>query len=388
MAAILLPRRITVSIGALVLLIFLYLLVGNALNTKILKKLIEKIDNFEKKIENLIQLKDEILRKTANDDIESRLDHLIKLGNLKETVQETLNNNLQAKQQNSGEASGSPPDEKSGYKNYQTFHDKNLKRGVPELLLKEIEKSDLTIEQLETHCHKDWFSQPSILPYDMQGKPTGNIYFSQANQDKFVDQYFKQKRNGVFLEVGAGDGIVFSNSLFFERERNWTGLLIEPTRYLFERLLKVHRKAYAVNACLSVEKHISLVKFYGADLLGGIEKVMEGPMLNRAKAAAPHVKATDTLCIPVYSLLEAINMLHINFFSLDVEGAELEILKTIPFAKVKIDLFLIEYAIPGGGTREKLNALNKFFENLGTYKQVQVTGQDVVFALKENETSK
>ena len=188
------------------------------------------------------------------------------------------------------------------------------------------------------------------------------------------------------MEVGAGDGIVFSNSLFFERERNWTGLLIEPTRYLFERLLKVHRKAYAVNACLSVEKHISLVKFYGADLLGGIEKVMEGPMLNRAKAAAPHVKATDTLCIPVYSLLEAINMLHINFFSLDVEGAELEILKTIPFAKVKIDLFLIEYAIPGGGTREKLNALNKFFENLGTYKQVHVTGQDVVFALKENET--
>ena len=121
MAAMLLPRRITVSIGALVLLIFLYLLVGNALNTKILKKLIEKIDNFEKKIENLIQLKDEILRKTANDDIESRLDHLIKLGNLKETVQETLNNNLQAKQQNSGEASGSPPDENQATKTIKHF---------------------------------------------------------------------------------------------------------------------------------------------------------------------------------------------------------------------------------------------------------------------------
>ena len=41
------------------------------------------------------------------------------------------------------------------------------------------------------------------------------------------------------------------------------------------------------------------MKFYGADLLGDIEKVMEGPMLDRAKAAAPHVKATDTLCIHV-----------------------------------------------------------------------------------------
>ena len=375
------PRNLTVYILVLLLLIFLYLFYGNRQNTQFITILAKKIGNFERKIDNLkdYQLNDEISRKTANKEMHSKLDQ--KLDNLKETMKEKLNNDLDTEQENTGEDSGKPEHE-----NYQTFHDKNLKRGVPESLLKEIEKSDLTTEQLETHCHKDWFSQPSILPYDMQGKPTGNIYFSQANQDKFVDQYFKQKRNGVFLEVGAGDGIVFSNSLFFERERNWTGLLIEPTRYLFERLLKVHRKAYAVNACLSVEKHISLVKFYGADLLGGIEKVMEGPMLNRAKAAAPHVKATDTLCIPVYSLLEAINMLHINFFSLDVEGAELEILKTIPFAKVKIDLFLIEYAIPGGGTREKLNALNKFFENLGTYKQVHVTGQDVVFALKENET--
>ena len=375
------PRNLTVYILVLLLLIFLYLFYGNRQNTQFITILAKKIGNFERKIDNLkdYQLNDEISRKTANKEMHSKLDQ--KLDNLKETIKEKLNNDLDTEQENTGEDSGKPEHE-----NYQIFPDKNLKRGVPESLLKEIEKSDLTTEQLETHCHKDWFSQPSILPYDMQGKPTSNIYFSQDNQDKFVDQYFKQKRNGVFLEVGAGDGIVFSNSLFFERERNWTGLLIEPTRYLFERLLKVHRKAYAVNACLSVEKHISLVKFYGADLLGGIEKVMEGPMLNRAKAAAPHVKATDTLCIPVYSLLEAINMLHINFFSLDVEGAELEILKTIPFAKVKIDLFLIEYAIPGGGTREKLNALNKFFENLGTYKQVHVTGQDVVFALKENET--
>ena len=78
------------------------------------------------------------------------------------------------------------------------FHDKNLKRGVPESLLKETEKSNLAIEQLETHCHKDWFSQPSTLPYDMQGKPTRNPYFSQSNQDRFVDQYFKQKTNGMF----------------------------------------------------------------------------------------------------------------------------------------------------------------------------------------------
>ena len=88
-------------------------------------------------------------------------------------------------------------------------------RDVPESLLKEIGKSNLATEQLETHCHKDWFSQPFTLSYDMQGKPTSNTYFSQDKQDKFVVNTLK-KRNGIFLEVGAGDGIVFSNSLFFE----------------------------------------------------------------------------------------------------------------------------------------------------------------------------
>ena len=45
-------------------------------------------------------------------------------------------------------------------------------------------------------------------------------------------------------------------------------------------------------------------------------------------------------------------------------------LKTIPFDKVKIDLFLIEYTFSGDGTTEKLNAINKFFEGLGKYKQI------------------
>lgn len=149
-----------------------------------------------------------------------------------------------------------------------------------------------------------------------------------------------------------------------------------------ETILKVHRKAYAVNVCLSVDQKISIVKFFGADLLGGIEKVMEGPMLDRAKRSSPNINVTDALCIPVYILLRAVNMHHINFFSLDVERAELEILKTIPYDKVKIDLFLIEYAFPGDDTTEKLNAINKFFEGLGKYKQIPRTSQDVLFALK------
>ena len=55
-------------------------------------------------------------------------------------------------------------------------------------------------------------------------------------------------------------------------------------------------------------------------------------------------------CFPLYSILLAMNQTHVDYFSLDVEGFELEILKTIPFDKLDITTFSVEYAhAPKGG---------------------------------------
>ena len=39
-----------------------------------------------------------------------------------------------------------------------------------------------------------------------------------------------EKRNGYFVEFGAGDGITFSNSYMLETEFGWTGIVVEPSR--------------------------------------------------------------------------------------------------------------------------------------------------------------
>jgi len=39
----------------------------------------------------------------------------------------------------------------------------------------------------------------------------------------------------------------------------------------------------------------------------------------------------------------ALNQSHVDYFSLDVEGVELNILRTIPFASILIDIFSVEY---------------------------------------------
>ena len=54
-------------------------------------------------------------------------------------------------------------------------------------------------------------------------------FFSQTGQDRLLfEHFFRGKRNGVFVDVGAYDGTTFSNTLFFERSMGWSGLCVEP----------------------------------------------------------------------------------------------------------------------------------------------------------------
>lgn len=64
-------------------------------------------------------------------------------------------------------------------------------------------------------------------------------FFSQYLQDQYLDtKVFKGKRGGVFVDIGANDGVSLSNSYFFEKFRSWRGLWIEPIRAIFQQLQK------------------------------------------------------------------------------------------------------------------------------------------------------
>ena len=70
---------------------------------------------------------------------------------------------------------------------------------------------------------------------------------------------------------------------------------------------------------------------------------------------------TDTTvniqCFPLYSLLLALDNPTVHYFSLDIEGAELPVLKTIPWEKVDIRVMTVETHLAGRifpGSREEL----------------------------------
>jgi len=77
------------------------------------------------------------------------------------------------------------------------------------------------------------------------------IDFSQNGGSLFVDDLLKQRRNGFFVECGAYGGEDLSDTLFFELQRNWTGILIEPHPEYHRNILSKNRNALVLRACLS-----------------------------------------------------------------------------------------------------------------------------------------
>ncbi|KAL7640725.1 UNVERIFIED_CONTAM: hypothetical protein RMT77_009000 [Armadillidium vulgare] len=171
--------------------------------------------------------------------------------------------------------------------------------------------------------------------------------------------FFKNKKNGTFIEAGAFDGETFSNTLNLEKEFGWSGLLIEPNPFQYQLLARKNRKAYLANCCLSLISRTSEVFLR---LWGARTDIVKDPSYAR-KTVLSHVK-----CYPLYTLMVATNLTTVDFFSLDVEGVEMKILETIPWNDVTIKTFLIENdLIPEGK-----DFLKKYMETKGyeMYKSI------------------
>ncbi len=53
------------------------------------------------------------------------------------------------------------------------------------------------------------------------------MYFGQANQDKFVLNILKEKRDGYFLEIGSNHPIHINNTYLLEKHYGWKGIMVE-----------------------------------------------------------------------------------------------------------------------------------------------------------------
>lgn len=172
--------------------------------------------------------------------------------------------------------------------------------------------------------------------------------YSQFKQEEWVLNYFNNKKNGVFIELGALDGIRHSNTFLLENEYNWSGLMIEPSPSLYKEL-KINRNIYTENILVGDKKQENIEFLYIEDKTKciGLQGVVENynpkhfDRIIREMDNKPY-EIIKLNMVTLQELCDKHNICKVDYLSIDVEGSELKVLKGIDFAKLDITLIGVE----------------------------------------------
>lgn len=177
-------------------------------------------------------------------------------------------------------------------------------------------------------------------------------YLAKDDLDKKMEKYLNY-RDGYFVELGANEGIVQSNTYYFEKQKGWRGLLIEPSpnKYLECIANRSNKNSIYCAACVSFDYKERFVELAYSDFMTAglnVETDIENPM-DHAKKGEKYLKDNEPVFIFGAKAEQLNNLLikssapgQIDFLSLDVEGAEIEVLKGVDHNKFRFKYLLIE----------------------------------------------
>lgn len=207
-------------------------------------------------------------------------------------------------------------------------------------------------------------------------------YFSLNQLDRQLEKYVDYD-DGFFVELGANDGVTQSNSLYFEKYRNWRGLLVEPApqNFLKCRQNRSPRDSIYCAACVSFDYSLEFVRIAYANLMStpvALESDIRDPRAH-AQLGDQFLRNGETM-FEFGAVARTLNSLLldarapklIDFLSLDVEGAELEVLKGVDHRAFRFKYILVEC--------RDFPRMRAYLEGQGYRFAEKLSGQDYLFA--------
>lgn len=211
-------------------------------------------------------------------------------------------------------------------------------------------------------------------------------YYGLDNLDQKLEKYLSYK-SGFFVELGANDGVSQSNTLYYEKYRGWYGILVEPTLHKFLMCQKNRSPKTKVfcNACVSFDYSEKFVEIAYSNLMStplNLNTDIPDPLIH-ANQGTRHLSKGESVVIYGAKartlntiLIDSKAPQKIDFLSLDVEGAELDVLKGIDHSAFRFNIMCIE-----SRSFEKLRA---YLESLDYEFKEKITVHDYIFADKRN----
>jgi len=163
--------------------------------------------------------------------------------------------------------------------------------------------------------------------------------YSMYGEDLFINNYFKNKKNGIYLDVGAYHPLDGNNTYLLYKKKNWHGINIDVNPLSIELFQKARKFDLNINTAVSNKKGFVTLYFRKKiNMLNTLSK----------KIARIHFrngfKEKNIKSNTLNNILDQTRYRNkkIDFFNLDVEGHELDILESLNFKKYQPILICVE----------------------------------------------
>jgi FkbM family methyltransferase len=163
------------------------------------------------------------------------------------------------------------------------------------------------------------------------------FYHDLYNDLFYRDVIFPEKKDGYYVEIGALDGMIMSQSYLFEKQLNWKGIVVEPNP-VWKDALFLHRNCnISTNA---ISDKIGKETF----------ECREIPAFSGLKSTVNDVRQSDIInefdieTITLSNLFDKFNAPNvIDWVSIDTEGAEIGILNQFFLENTKYKINLLSF---------------------------------------------
>lgn len=183
--------------------------------------------------------------------------------------------------------------------------------------------ADKRLLEIEKECH---LSRPR--------------YHSQGKEDIILMHHYfcSNRKKGRYVEIGALDGLLMTNTKFFEDTLGWTGALIEgnPANSAKLKRNRPRSKVFEMAVC---PEGVGQLKFIGN--AGGVGGAVDTMAKSHREGWNRGAREYKVPCQPFTWILGEAGLSHVDIFSLDVEGAELAVLETMDW-DVPVCIWVIE----------------------------------------------
>ena len=159
--------------------------------------------------------------------------------------------------------------------------------------------------------------------------PNQVFFHSQQNEDKYVIQKLLKEKieDGVYLEVGAMDGLTYSNTKTLQDHFGFTGIMIEPVEHMYKKLLINRPKDKCYNFAVS-NLDQNEVYYIGDNGESGIFDTINTDLNRYSKNWEKYSVKTQKL----KNIIKSSGFEYIDFMFIDVEGGECDLLKSFDFS--------------------------------------------------------